>query len=99
MEIRDCADCRPRPAVMSPPPVPALYGPWFTAAYDGHCAMCGSEILDGDEIRSDGQGGWLARCCGDDDEPLPAYMPGTGHAATLLEQFAAGHIDLGRGIR
>jgi hypothetical protein len=100
IERRDCADCRPGPGV--PAAVPALYGPWFIAGYDGTCALCSDDFYEGDEIRSDGGGGWLARCCGGDDvmitrKPRPAPSPDPG--GTLLEQFAAGTLDFGKGYR
>jgi hypothetical protein len=41
------------------------YGPWFTAAFDGGCDGCGEQIEAGDEIRSDGEGGWLCSDCGE----------------------------------
>jgi len=44
---------------------PPGYGPWFEAAYFGDCDGCGSRIVPGDQIRSDGEGGWLCGICGD----------------------------------
>jgi len=42
-------------------------GPWFTASFDsGRCSGCGDEILVGDTIRADGQGGWEGWCCQDE---------------------------------
>ena len=79
-----------------PPPDPSMFGPWIEAAYESFCPGCGGEILPGDTIRSNDRGGWICRDCGSAE---PAYQPGTGHADTLLERFAAGHIDLGRGTR
>lgn len=64
--IDQCAHCRPAPAE----PQPDL-GPWFAATYSGACAGCGARFAEFDEIRADGEGGWLARCCGDID-PNPA---------------------------
>ena len=44
-------------------------GPWITATADGECTGCGEDILEGDEIRSDGEDGWLCGLCGlDEDE-------------------------------
>ena len=56
-----CADCtrRARPAS-----VPAGYGPWFEARFGGECADGGEPIFAGDQIRSDGEGGWLCAGCG-----------------------------------
>lgn len=45
-------------------------GPWVRAAFDGECdGTCGGSLLEGDEIRADGEGGWLCQDCGA-DEPL-----------------------------
>lgn len=44
------------------------FGPWFPARYDGECDGCGEPFDAGDDIRSDGSGGWLAECCGDDGD-------------------------------
>jgi len=73
-----------------------MFGPWLEAAHEGFCPGCGDGIVPGDLIRANGRGGWICRDCGLAEAP---YRPGTGHAATLLEQFAAGHIDLGKGVR
>lgn len=44
-------------------PVP---GPWFHAAYDGECELCGTGFYGGDLIRADGDGGYEGQdCCGD----------------------------------
>ena len=41
------------------------YGPWFTASYDSDCdGGCGGQIYEGEQSRSDGQGGWLCSFCG-----------------------------------
>lgn len=40
---------------------------YFEARYDGDCDTCGRHFDAGDEIRSDGAGGWEGKeCCGDD---------------------------------
>lgn len=44
------------------------YGPWVTAVYRGRCDECGGTIIPGDEIRSDGDGGWLCYICGEGEE-------------------------------
>lgn len=44
------------------------YGDWFFAMYDGECDECGCMILEGDDIRSDGQGGYLCVTCGSEYE-------------------------------
>jgi hypothetical protein len=87
LELSACAACAPRPG-MSPPPAgtlrgffaqpapapPSAYGPWFAAGYDGLCAGCGDEFPEGEQIRADGASGWLAQCCGEDeDAPGPGY--------------------------
>jgi len=73
-----CGHCRPVPlpktyvpqAVrgrMAPPPRSSVrYGPWFTARFDSECGgPCGGEIEEGDQCRSDGEGGWLCEDCGE----------------------------------
>lgn len=48
-------------AFASAKPAETGYGPWFTATYDSDCdGVCGGRIFEGDESRSDGDGGWLA---------------------------------------
>ena len=37
---------------------PAL-GPAFTASFDSDDACCGQGIEEGEEIRADGEGGWI----------------------------------------
>lgn len=34
-------------------------GPIFTATYESDDACCGEGIVEGEDIRSDGQGGWI----------------------------------------
>lgn len=43
--------------------------PWIIASFtSGDCSGCGTDIIEDDEIRADGQGGWERReCCDDDD--------------------------------
>jgi hypothetical protein len=43
-------------------------GPWLIAAYHGECVECGADINDGDEIRADGEGGYLCWECGEEAE-------------------------------
>lgn len=63
----------------SPAPVPEMaewdvsdspvLGPWFRAGYDADCdGTCGGSITEGEEIRADGQGGWLCSDCGADEQ-------------------------------
>lgn len=45
-------------------------GPWVVATHDGECdGVCTGSILEGEQIRSDGSGGWLCSECGDPDTP------------------------------
>lgn len=46
-------------------PSMGIPGPWFTAACDGECAGCFADIGEGDEIRADGEGGYLCEPCGE----------------------------------
>jgi len=45
-------------------PSGSTYGPWLTAVFDGECDDCGIDIWAGDQIRGDGEGGWLCGDCG-----------------------------------
>ena len=41
---------------------PDKLGPWFIATFDSECdGECGGFIQEGDDARSDGDGGWLCR--------------------------------------
>lgn len=40
-------------------------GNWFEAGFGGRCDGCDSTIHEGDQIRADGQGGWLCSTCGE----------------------------------
>ena len=53
--------------------------PWIYARFDGDCDGCDAPMLEGDHIRSDGDGGWLCAPCGEDDEWL-AGLEGDGDA-------------------
>jgi DNA-directed RNA polymerase subunit RPC12/RpoP len=46
----------------------SILGTWFTAAYYGSCADCGEDVEPDDEIRADGEGGYLCRECGEEAE-------------------------------
>lgn len=42
-------------------------GPWVTATFDSDCdadEVCGRSILEGEQTRADGLGGWLCEDCG-----------------------------------
>lgn len=74
IEREACADCGARETGQRLP-VPAGRpdrGPWITASYDGSCAGCGDDIMPGDQIRADGNGGWLCAGCGEADQLVPA---------------------------
>lgn len=45
-------------------------GPWIFASFTGgDCSGCGEDIIEDDEIRADGSGGWERReCCDNDDD-------------------------------
>jgi hypothetical protein len=43
-------------------------GPWFTARFDSDCDGCGGLIEEGDQIRADGEGGYICEDCGADDD-------------------------------
>jgi hypothetical protein len=45
-------------------------GPWVFASFTGgDCSGCGEDIIEDDEIRADGSGGWERReCCDNDDD-------------------------------
>ncbi|MEU4578977.1 hypothetical protein [Nonomuraea sp. NPDC023979] len=59
------AHCR---GMTEPAPERPRSRPWFPAAFPGCCAECLDTFDEGDLIRSDGAGGWIADCCeGDDD--------------------------------
>jgi AAA domain-containing protein/UvrD-like helicase family protein len=80
LDLASCADCRPRP--VRSPRSSRRYGPWFEASYEGECAGCGDDILAGDRIRADGDGGWLCTDCGEDpDDGLGEFMRRTREAS------------------
>lgn len=59
---------RPARALRSRQEGSLMLGPWFIASYDGECAGCGDEICEDDEIRADGEGGYLCGDCGDRED-------------------------------
>lgn len=65
--VADCAHCRGHQAPSREPSSAGL-GPWFTASYYSHCSMCDSATYEGDQIRADGQGGYLCSECGEDED-------------------------------
>jgi hypothetical protein len=73
-----------------------MFGSWFRAHHSGHCDGCGRASGRDEDIRSDGQRGWLARCCGD-GVLARAAVPAPDIQVTLLEQLAAGQLDTGGG--
>lgn len=62
--VTECAHCRKLP---DPPEQRGERGPWFTARYVGDCS-CGTVFIPGDQIRADGEGGYLCDVCGQDDD-------------------------------
>lgn len=68
--VTDCAHCRKTQDPFAEPTRThrggGTMGPPITASYPGKCA-CGEWFNAGEPIRADGDGGWLARCCGDVD--------------------------------
>lgn len=78
-------------------------GPWVEAQY-ANTLDCGHDVLEGDEIRADGEGGWECRDCGVDQEeafyatPDPACThprgftwadDGAGHSGSHCELCGA----------
>lgn len=65
---------------VDPAPV-AEQAPYFTAGY-GSTGSCGHEIMAGEEIRGDGEGGFLCGLCSDEgaapDRPQHVYDNGNG---------------------
>lgn len=49
-------------------------GPWVEARY-ANTLDCGHDVLAGDEIRADGEGGWECRDCGVDQEEASYATP------------------------
>jgi len=71
--IEQCAHCRPSTRNASIPPDPfdepfdgpdEKIGPWFSARWPGECSECGEWFPVGEQIRADGESGYLAQCCG-----------------------------------
>jgi len=64
--VSECAHCRG----FEEEPVVSSRGQWFTATYSGRCSNCKTSFEPGDRIRADGfmSGGWLAECCGEDED-------------------------------
>jgi hypothetical protein len=51
-------------AEASTPDAPAETRPWVAAKLAGKCAGCGEPVNEGDQIQSDGEGGWVCTDCG-----------------------------------
>lgn len=60
LELATCGVCTPPPGESGS----HTRGPWFAARYDGECDECGAMFWAGEQIRSDGSGGWLCEQCG-----------------------------------
>lgn len=77
LDAASCHFCAPRNhgrAPASTRPDGHKLGPWFSASYAGECDGCGDPVEVGDQIRSDGDGGWLCSLCGyqdDEQERVP----------------------------
>jgi hypothetical protein len=56
--------------------VPRDVPPAFPASFDGECDTCDGAIFEGDEIRSDGSGGW--ECASHVEEPVCDHPNGVG---------------------
>jgi len=69
--VRDCGHCRGIAAEPDTPasarpwtwPDAALTGPATTARFSGWCAGCDDPIEPGQQIHSDGHGGWVCAGC------------------------------------
>jgi hypothetical protein len=79
IELITCGICTP-----PPPPEPRTWRPddgwgsWFTARHYSACYGCDRPIEPGDQIRSDGAGGWLCVTCGSVTAPGPHTIRLTG---------------------
>jgi hypothetical protein len=70
MEPAWCSLCRKLPDPGAEPETQRAFtgpGPWFEARFASRCP-CGEPVREGDEIRADGQGQYVGRCCEGDDE-------------------------------
>lgn len=92
-----CVDCLPAGRMVRHELEPSMFGPWREARFDGHCAGCDEQIFPGDDIRSDGQRGWLGRCCGEDYVPARPLPQVPDPKDILRDRLAAGSIDRGWG--
>lgn len=64
-EVSNCAFCRPTTASVQRRALERpLLGPWFEARWPGNCDGCDEEYQAGDQIRADGEGGYLYGTCG-----------------------------------
>jgi hypothetical protein len=64
IEETTCGICRPRVTEPRTSRPDDAWGSWFIARYSSDCAGCDEPIDPGDQIRSDGQRGWLCTRCG-----------------------------------
>lgn len=64
-----------------------VLGPWVTATFDSDCdgTTCGVSILEGMDIRADGEGGWLCESCGEDAEIVLTTVPNVVYSDTPHE--------------
>ena len=96
--ISVCLDCLPVSGPVLREQVPSMFGPWTEAEFCGRCAGCRSEIRPGDDIRADGQDGWLGRCCGEEHQRPPRACSGVPDPKDILQgRLRTGGIDRGSG--
>ena len=65
LEVTGCTHCRKTP---TPPRPTRTLGRWFPARYAGRCSQCDDRFHEDDEIRADGEGGYLCGTCGEEAE-------------------------------
>lgn len=66
-------------------------GPWVTATFDSDCdadEVCGRSILEGEQTRADGMGGWLCEDCGKSAEDCGKSAEDTMRPVTIAEVHA-----------
>lgn len=82
----NCTICTPR-KTLQPARLSAGWGPWFRAGYEGECSECPADIVEGDQIRADGEGGWLCEACGSDESSETAPLPPSGPSREELNEW------------
>lgn len=75
VETASCHDCAPRNCGGSGArPDGHKFGPWIQARFAGECDGCLADIDTGDQIRADGEGGWLCSACGSVTDNSPPAL-------------------------